>query len=183
VRRGKRIALGLSAVAVTGVALVSAPMIAAHAAPAPSTNFAGYSGSLPAASTLSERMKLTVPAVSCPSSGSAAFNVIFDVFGSKGFQYGNLIVDCSGGVASYNASIGGPGRCRTTGSSCNFNVAAGDVLQYSLSSSGTTKSSSSLKDVTTNFEVRYGGAGIGASSLQSATSRATAPPRFPSSPR
>lgn len=183
--------LGVAGIAATGALGITVPTAgmaqAAQASIGTSTQLAGYTASIPATTTTALKLRVAVPAVTCPSSGTAAFNVIFDVFGTAGFQYGNITINCSNGTASDNASIGGSGTVNGINwqDTRNFAVSAGNVLQYSLSSSGTTTSAASVKDVTTGVQASFSGLGIEPSSVQvgdqpSGTGSGNAPiPPFP----
>jgi hypothetical protein len=164
--------LGIVSLGVAGALGMAVPSAgaanAARLSIGTSTQLAGYAAPVPASSSTALKMGIKVPVVSCPSSGTAAFNVIFNVFGTNGFMYGNITVSCSNGTAGYNASIGGSGTANGISwqDTRNFPVSAGNALQYSLSSTGSTTSSASLKDTTTGVHASFGGLAIAPSSVQ-----------------
>lgn len=160
--------VALGVVAALSIAVPSAGAGTTQPAIGTSTQLAGYMASIPASSSTALKMQVKVPVVTCPSSGTAAFNVIFNVFGAQGFMFGNITVNCSNGTASDNASIGGSGTAGGINwqDSRNFAVSAGNALQYSLSSTGSAASAASLKDTTTGVHASFSGLAIAPSSVQ-----------------
>jgi Peptidase A4 family len=98
-----------------------------------STNWSGYADSNSGVSAVSGAW--VVPAVSCPSSGSTyvAVWVGIDGYSSSTVEQTGTLAECSNGVASYSAWIEFYPNPMVT---VPLNVAPGDAVQASVTSSG-----------------------------------------------
>jgi hypothetical protein len=162
VRAPMMVAIGTLGVAATSIGLAPA----ASASVGRSTSLAGYTASIPtvsasrrvASSSTIFKTKVNVPAVTCPSAGTAGLDEGASLFGSNGSAFGEIFISCQSGSVSYEGFIDGGGDYDNIDWSDTRQIAAsvGDSLVFTFTI-GASSSSAKVDDVTSGVVASFTG--------------------------